>query len=509
METCQKILGADFELANALVGGDAWSGRPGDAARMLLEQISGYPRRHGYGGTAIEWGRRFLASCGGSAYIDSDHLEINLPEHARAADHAALIHAGLRIAHQAQIAASRDLAAGLRLSVLASVSDGHESWGAHLNVLVTRDLFDGLFERKPHLAGFLATHQATATLFTGSGQVGAGNQSSSCDYQLSQRADWFEELVGHQTMQHRPLLNRRDEPHAGPGLARLHIIYFDNVLAPIANFLKAGTTQLVLALAEAGWADPRLQLNDPLFAAHAVSRDLTLRQPLQLAQRGQSRTAVEIQKALADLAAEFVAEGLADGIVPDAAVIVACWQETLDILARRDLGALARRCDWALKYLLIDRHRIRHGLSWQSPKLKCLDLVFASVDPDEGLFWRMAQAGQVDEMPAAERIERFVSEPPDETRAYLRAHLLRRWGDDVSHIDWDHVRFRKPCNRYWSAEARLNMSDPREFGRSHVEPLLRQSDTLDQFLEALADMPSRHGVSANSYSNSDVAATTA
>ena len=34
-------------------------------------------------------------------------------------------------------------------------------------------------------------------------------------------------------------MNLRDESHAGDGLARMHIIYFDNVLCPIANYLKA------------------------------------------------------------------------------------------------------------------------------------------------------------------------------------------------------------------------------------------------------------------------------
>jgi hypothetical protein len=78
----------------------------------------------------------------------------------------------------------------------------------------------------------------------------------------------------------RPILNLRDESHARDDLARMHIIYFDNVLSPVANFLKAGTTQLVLALAEAGWADPALLLNDPLAACQEVSRDLTLKKPL-------------------------------------------------------------------------------------------------------------------------------------------------------------------------------------------------------------------------------------
>src|SRR5947209_5537008 len=131
MEPCIKVLGADFELANAVEGNGRSADNAWEAARRLLEEIPGYPRTRGWGGTSIEWGRRFLAGNGGSAYIDSDHLEINLPEHTRAADHASHVHAGFRIAQKAREAALAKLPAGRRLNVLASVSDGHRSWGHH------------------------------------------------------------------------------------------------------------------------------------------------------------------------------------------------------------------------------------------------------------------------------------------------------------------------------------------------------------------------------------------
>ncbi|HZY88830.1 MAG TPA: proteasome accessory factor PafA2 family protein [Gemmataceae bacterium] len=491
MGPCLKVLGADFELANAMEG----AGPPGqaawEAARRLLEEIPGYPRAPRWGGTAIEWGRRFLAGNGGSAYIDSDHLEINLPEHTRAADHAAHVHAGFAIARRAQEAATAKLPRGGRINLMASVSDGRHSWGHHLNVMVRRRLFDDLFTRKPHLAGFLATHLATATLYTGQGQVGAGNERPACDYQLAQRPDWFEEMVGHQTTYRRPLLNLRDEPHAGPGLARMHIIFFDNALCPVANYLKAGTTQLVLALAEAGWADPALALDDPLAAAWDVSRDLSLRRPLRLAGRGRTATAGEVQKRLAELAGEFVAAGEAEECVPGAAEIVRCWLETLDLLGRRELAALGRRCDWALKYLVLDRQRGRRGLSWRSAEMKCLDLLYASLDPREGLFLQLASAGGVDAMPGAEQINRFVDQPPEETRAWLRAHVLRRFGEEVTDVDWGRIRFRTEGGHWWSDEGVLWLPDPAGFGRATAAPLLERCATAGELIEAVGESEPR------------------
>jgi proteasome accessory factor A len=478
MTPCKKIIGCDFELANSLDRGDA-----GEAAKLLLDEIAGYPRQRGWGGSHLEWGRRFLEGNGGSAYIDSDHLEINLPEHARAADHAAVLHAGLRIARTAQAAAQSKLTRG-RINVMAAVSDGHQSWGHHLNIMVRRQLFEDMFTRKPHLIGFFGTHLATAPLFAGHGHVGPSNKRAACDYQLSQRADWFEELVGHQTTHDRPLLNLRDEAHAGRDLARMHIIAFDNVLCPVANVLKAGTTQLVLTMAEAGWADPAIQVDDPLAAFAEVSRDMTLRKPLALVGRGRHASAVEVQRRLADLAGEFVESGECGDAVPDAAAIVTLWQQTLDRLARRDLEALTGRCDWVLKYLLLDRFRGRRGITWNSAEMKCLDLLFSSLDPQEGLFWQMDVAGQVEEMPSAETVERFVTEPPEDTRAYLRAQVLRRFGEHVASLNWDRMRFRLPSDRWWS-ETVLAMPDPSRLGKAESEPLLKKCATLAELVAAV------------------------
>jgi Pup amidohydrolase len=196
-------------------------------------------------------------------------------------------------------------------------------------------------------------------------------------------------------------------------------------------------------------------------------------------------SAVEIQRALADLAGEFVTEGLAENVVPGAADIVKTWKETLDLLKRRDLAALMRRCDWALKYLLLERLRGRKGLSWDDPELQALDFRYSSLDPEEGLFWQMAQSGQVEAMPSPSRVERFHRNPPDETRAYLRAHVLRRFPEEVSDVDWGDVRFKLPSERYWYSQATLEMPDPTRFGREESEELFARCETLRDLIVAI------------------------
>jgi hypothetical protein len=249
LRTVEKILGCDFELSNALQRPGDSSGHVYEASRLLLSEIRGFPKDASTRGTALEYGRRFLSSCGSSWYVDSDHLEGNLPEHRSAFQHPVILHgAGFAEARAAQLAATASLRRDTKLNVVANCSDGNTSWGSHLNVLITRQCFHDLLQRKPHLAVFFATHLVTSVLYTGQGLVGSANEQAACHFQLSQRADWFVEFAGLDTMKSRALINTRDEHLAESRLARLHIIYYDQVLSPIANILKAGTTHLVLPM---------------------------------------------------------------------------------------------------------------------------------------------------------------------------------------------------------------------------------------------------------------------
>src|SRR3546814_4846650 len=74
-------------------------------------------------------------------------------------------------------------------------------------------------------------HFITRQIFTGAGKVGteaAGLTSADVPYQITQRADFFEEEVGLETTLKRPIVNTRDEPHAdAQKYRRLHVIVGD------------------------------------------------------------------------------------------------------------------------------------------------------------------------------------------------------------------------------------------------------------------------------------------
>jgi proteasome accessory factor A len=502
-----KILGADVELGNFVDGPrtpEDGSGRV--AARLLLQEIDGIPASAtpgAYSSGCQDWGRRFLPGNGGCAYIDLDHLELALPETLSAFDHVRYWRAMLQVARTALDRANARLPDGYRLRAMANCSDGHDnSYGAHVSILVTRPTWDSLIRRRPHYLAYLASFQVSSIVFTGAGKVGAENGRPWTDFQLSQRADFFETLLGEQTTYNRPLVNARDEALCGPrfgprdvdALARLHVIFFDATLCQVATLLRAGTLQIVTAMLEAGRVSTRLALDDPLDALDRWSRDPSLSACARLAD-GNATTAVELQMRFLEDAARFNTAGGFDGVVPHAAEILDLWKDTLVKLKARDFPALSRRIDWVLKHHALERAMAtRPALTWSSPEMRHLDQVFASIDED-GLFWAYEDAGLVDCAVSHADIARAVGEPPDDTRAWTRAQILRRAGERrIEDVDWDRIAVRTSDPRSthgWWERRTVPLACPFGATRADNEALFADARTLDDAVASLAtDGPS-------------------
>jgi proteasome accessory factor A len=496
-----KILGADVELGNFIDGLDTPAGSGGVASRVLLAQIPGVPanvERNG-GSSSYDCGRRFLPGNGGCAYVDLDHLELALPETRCAFDFVIYWRAMLEIAQGAVVRANRMLPAGHRVHALANCSDGHgHSYGAHMSVLLTRAAYDNLIRRKPHYLAFLAAFQTSSIVFSGAGKAGAENGRPWADFQLSQRADFLEVLSGEQTTCNRPLVNSRDEPLSGRSaarpagdaeLARLHVIFFDATLCQVATLLRAGTLQVVAAMIEAEAVDPHMALDDPLEALARWSRDATLDSAVPLVD-GTRVTALELQQRFLERARTFAVSHGFEGIVPRAGEILDVWEDTLGLLRRKDFPALARRLDWALKRTMLERAiEGRPSLAWSSPEVRHLDQLYASIDPEEGLFWACERAGLVDTSARPERIRRAVEEPPADTRAWTRAHLLRVAGAGrIEEIDWDAIGVRMVTGRHgyaWSENQVVHLHSPYGAGRAENERAFTGDPSLEYVVASL------------------------
>ncbi|MBW2270517.1 MAG: proteasome accessory factor PafA2 family protein [Deltaproteobacteria bacterium] len=489
-----KLVGADFELANFIQGLERAGGTGHDASEALLAEIEGVPASGGgrtytagsyvWGaGSAYGWsqdqGRKFLATNGGCAYIDLDHLELCIPEVRSAFDHAAASMAMLRIARRAQVAANEHLPEGQSLQVLVNNSDGRSnSYGSHLNFLVSRDAWDDILERRPHYLQFLAAHQLSSMIYSGQGKVGSENDRPDVAYQISQRADFIETTTGTQTTYRRPIVNSRDENLCGKadGLARLHVIFFDNTLCSGASVLKVGAMQIVLALLEAQAIDGTLGIDVPVAASVTWSHDPTLQAKVRLVDGGEA-TALGVQRRILETAQKHHATRGLPG-VPRADEILALWEDTLDKLAARDFDALVGRLDWVLKQQILERAlEADADLSWKAPQLEYLNQIYSSLDPAEGLYWSYARAGLVEDWVSEEAVTRFEHEPPEDTRAWTRARLLRHVpAESIEKVDWDHIRL-SVDERGFRRHVEVRLDDPLGFTREHTAHLFDEGAT--------------------------------
>jgi proteasome accessory factor A len=513
-----KLCGADIELGNFTVGKGSGRSTGGEASRALLREIDGLPRRTGYYATGYsayqyktagydyeyggygynpqDWGRKWLTN-GSCVYIDLDHLELCLPEVISAYDHVAAWHAMLRIARRAQTAANGKLPAGQKYQVLINNSDGQDhSYGSHLDFLITRKAWDAIFQRKLHPLLFLAAFQASSIVYTGQGKVGAENGRPPVSFQLTQRADFMETLVSAETTFCRPVVNSRDETLCGraaiadsasKNMARLHVIFFDNTLCHVASLLKVGVMQIILSMIEAECVGRDLLLDDPLLATILWSRDPTLQARSRMLS-GAQLTAVELQLLFLESARKFVANGGCDGFVPRAGEILDLWEDTLVKLKARDFTALAPRLDWVLKLrTLVRAMQQRAALTWDSPEIKHLDHLYSSLDLSDGLYWAYEKADLVERIVSHEQIEHLTQEPPDDTRAYTRAMLLRKAGPEkVDDVDWDMIRLSEmDSGSRWPVNRTVDLADPLAFTRAETEKLFREDASLSEILDAL------------------------
>ena len=445
---------------------------------------------------STDWGRKWLPSNGACCYIDLNHLEICGAEVLSARDHVAMRHAMLLRARQARALANASLPKGRRIEVLANNSDGMgNSYGGHIDLLVSRRCYENVLQRKVHLLSFLAAHQASSMLYAGQGKVGSENGHGDVSYQFSQRADFIEQLLAPQTTYRRPLVNTRDESLCGSwrshdpedtpeaDFARLHIISYDTTLCHLATFLAVGTLQIVLCMLEQEDADTSLILDDPVDAVSRWSHG-DLKTTVRLAS-GDSYTALEVQEAILERAAAFVSDGHAEGLVPEADLIIRHWADALRLLRQNDIHALARRCDWALKLIALDRAMTKHQKDWTSPEIKMLDHMYSSIDINDGLYWQYEQNGFVERIVSDADVERAAAEPPDNTRAWLRAHLLRKADpDELDAIDWDSIRFRPRESRRYACRT-AHMSNPLRFTRDECEQACESAQSLSELLDVL------------------------
>lgn len=376
---------------------------------------------------------------GARLYVDHAHPEYSSPEVTNPRDAVAWDAAGDLVA----LSAVRRMAADPQLPPVNLYKNNTDnksvSYGSHENYLMPRAVPFGDIVRG--LTPFFISRQ----IMCGAGRVGLGQDSSRPGFQISQRADFFEAEVGLETTIRRPIINTRDEPHAtADKYRRLHVIIGDANLSQAANYLKFGTTAMVLSLVEAGLA-PRIEVHEPVSALQTVSHDTSLTSTLRLLD-GRRVTALDLQWIYYEAAAKLAQDtGVADAVDGDGHThaLLERWAQTLTDLDS-DRAAAASSVEWLAKLSLLDGFRQRDGLEWGDARLGLVDLQWADIRPEKGLYYRMLARNRMNRIVDDEAISRAVTEPPSDTRAYFRGRCVSSFSKDVVGASWDSVIFDVP-----------------------------------------------------------------
>ncbi len=414
---------------------------------------------------------------GARLYVDHAHPEYSSPECRTPLEATLYDVAGEEVMRRALGIANDSLEPSHAITLYKNNSDGKgNSYGTHENYLVRRDV------EFAHLIRAMVPHFVSRQIVVGAGKVGAETEAAlekNPVFQLSQRAEFFEEIVGLETTLKRPIINTRDEPHSdAERFRRLHVIIGDANMSQVATFVKLGSTALLLAALEEWGPDsfPAMP-RSPVHAVRAFAIDVSLHESV-VCDDERSRTAWDFQDELWSIASSYVERsgGSAVGDENEVASILQQWREMLDGV-RDDRAAVADRVDWVAKLRVVEGYQARYDLRPHDAKLRAIDLQYHDLRASHSLAQRVGLRKLFDDSDVREA----VHNPPPSTRAYFRGQCVRRFPDEIVAANWDSVVFdlgEGPLQR-------VPMLDPLRGTHALTSELLETSATASELLAAL------------------------
>ena len=415
---------------------------------------------------------------GARYYVDHAHPEISTPECRNALEAVLFDRAGEEIIRSSMQLANDGLPDHSEIVIYKNNSDGKgNSYGCHENYLVSRQT------PFTQIAQQITTHFVTRQIFCGAGKVGAehrgmsGKGANQPAFQISQRADFFEEEIGLETTLKRPIVNTRDEPHCDPTkYRRLHVIAGDANMSEVATLLKLGTTSIVLAMIEDDAFPEHLIVKNPVDAIRQVSHDTSLSACIMMTD-GRMLTALQVQMEILEAAIQYANRfGLESVDAQVGSDVLERWAGVLDGLETNPLS-VANIVDWIAKKRIVDGFAQRHNLQTDDARLKAIDLQYHDMRVEKCLALR---AGLVELCAQADVMTAMVN-PPESTRAFFRGTVLQRWPNDVIAANWDSVVFDIPNQGL----KRIPMPEPLRGTRQIVGDVLASSRNPAELIENL------------------------
>jgi proteasome accessory factor A len=192
-------------------------------------------------------------------------------------------------------------------------------------------------------------------------------------------------------------------------------------------------------------------------------------------------TAVQVQLEFLEQARKYVEDRFGPDVDDITADVLLRWESVLGRLSD-DPMQLSDELDWVAKLSLLEGYRQRESLSWGAHKLQLVDLQYHDVRQERGLYNRLVARGSMKTLFSSDVVERAMSHPPEDTRAYFRGRCLAKFGSEIVAASWDSVIFDLPGRE---SLQRIPMLEPLRGTRAHVGALIDRCDTASELVAAL------------------------
>ena len=230
---------------------------------------------------------------------------------------------------------------------------------------------------------------------------------------------------------------------------RLQIGCSDANRCDVAEYLKIGTTLLVIEMAEAGYLQDAPFPRSAIQAAHQYNNDTSLASTAAM-QSGDAMSALELQFWYLERAQSFLRERTTYQEIFQP--VVARWQYVVKTLAAGDPEQLIGQLDWVTKKCLLDEAGHGQGATVK----KRIDLAYHELG--SGYFDRFDQAGLATRMVDRSEIESALFCPPSPPSAQARSRFIRSESEENSPwvISW-----------HWALRGLFLKQSQRDFESKH------------------------------------------
>ena len=400
-----------------------------------------------------------MASNGSRIYIDQQRLEYATPEDASFMGTVTNELASERLVIEGL---ARFMRGGFNTKnlfdtdhafITKRVTDGHSSWGYHMNFSASMHEFARLSGGTLSLLGL---HIATSQMMLGAGAIVQDGRGDS-HYSLSQKTSTVAKDEDHTTtlVSSKPLINTRNQASdANKMETRIHVTSMDPHVSPWAGWMALGTNSLVLRAIEQKrhktlYAENTPDNNPLSFMARRGGYDLTGERKYPMKHRG-LMSAVDIQHEIIDLVSKTDHTDEEHKVLKE-------WERAIAD-AEKDYMLLHDRSDAIAKLGLLRAYAQKHNIykndhvDYGDPRLRQLDIkstTLVDLSPNnleqnkiapldlhkKTIANRMRSTVFADKMPDEDSIHHAKTNPPENTRAYRRGRAIG-W-KSVKVAGWD------------------------------------------------------------------------